>query len=49
MSDRLQVASTILGGMLGSGKLGDLLEISPKWAAELAFRMADALIDAETS
>lgn len=49
MTDRLQIASTILGGILGSGKLGDLLELSPEWAARIALRMADALIETNES
>lgn len=42
---RWQLASSAMQGILESGKLGELMELNPKFVAIQSLRMADALIE----
>lgn len=42
---RWQIASSALQGVLESGKIGQVLELTPEIVAKQAVRLADALIE----
>jgi len=42
---RWQLASSAMQGILESGKLGEIAELSPQFVAKQSLRMADALIE----
>ena len=45
LQNRLDASISAMQGILESGKLGEILEISPETVAKLSIRMADALIE----